>query len=136
MARRGTTRGWFAPRTPDEVQVRLDRQHGRIAELERELARVLPQVAALEERLEDLRTQVGGPGPASGSPPARSEDPGAAADVEALLQDVRRQAEQVRARVSAAARFEERLRQVEERLEGTPPPVGPPDLHRVTPSTG
>lgn len=94
-----------AARLPDDVAERLDRQHRRIADLERELARVAPQLAALEQRVEDLRASL--------------ELPGAATDAERteagrLLDDVRAEHARVRARISAATVFEERLRVLEE----------------------
>ncbi|NUR05495.1 MAG: hypothetical protein HOQ22_01945 [Nocardioidaceae bacterium] len=91
-----------------DVHARLDRQHERIAALERDLARIGPQVAALESRLEDVRAH-GGPVSAD------------AADLEearTLVAEMRREHERMRARVSAASRFEERLGQVEEVVAG------------------
>jgi uncharacterized protein involved in exopolysaccharide biosynthesis len=95
---------------PGEVTVRLNRQHERIAELERELARVSPQVAALEERLAAL--SAGSAIPDLGTV-LESDDP-AAAD---LLEAIRAEHARVRARISAAAKYEERLRQLEEKVE-------------------
>jgi uncharacterized protein involved in exopolysaccharide biosynthesis len=101
-------------RTPrpasDEVTVRLNRQHERIAELERELARVSPQVAALEERLAGLTAPPASPDLGT---VLAGDDP-AAAD---LLDAIRAEHARVRARISAAAKYEERLRQLEEKVE-------------------
>jgi uncharacterized protein involved in exopolysaccharide biosynthesis len=94
----------------DEVTVRLNRQHERIAELERELARVSPQVAALEERLAALSAP---PTPPELGTVLESDDPAAAE----LLEAIRAEHARVRARISAAARYEERLRQLEEQVE-------------------
>lgn len=94
---------------PPEIFERFERQHRRIAAVERELARVLPQVAALEERMEDLRERL-----EHGAAPTVSEPADPA--VRALWEDITRQHEQVRARISAAARFEERLRQLEDTI--------------------
>jgi uncharacterized protein involved in exopolysaccharide biosynthesis len=91
----------------DEVTVRLNRQHERIAELERELARVSPQLAGLEERVAALATPP--PAPDLGTV-LSSDDPGAAE----LLAAIRAEHARVRARISAAAKYEERLRQLEE----------------------
>ncbi|MGZ4427890.1 MAG: hypothetical protein ACXVEV_07925 [Nocardioidaceae bacterium] len=99
---------------PPEVVERLDRQHGRIAAVERDLARIGPQVAALEARLESLRDLVETTRAAGGSPQDGTAQDAAGLDV---LDEVRREHERMRARVSAAARFEERLRQLEERLD-------------------
>jgi chromosome segregation ATPase len=91
---------------PAEVTERFDRQHGRIAELERDLARIGPQVAALEARFEDLRQQQTVPRPG-----AEELD-----EAGVLVEQVRREHERMRARVSAAARFEERLGQLEDQM--------------------
>jgi chromosome segregation ATPase len=91
---------------PAEVTERFDRQHGRIADLERDLARIGPQVAALEARFEDLRQQLTVPRP-------RAEELDEAG---VLVEQVRREHERMRARVSAAARFEERLGQLEDQM--------------------
>src|SRR6476469_2673393 len=90
------------------LQQRAERQHERIAELERELKRVSPQLAALEERLEDLRQRL--------DVPDRDGADGERAEARALVEDVRREHAQVRARTSAATVFEERLRVLEERV--------------------
>lgn len=109
----------------EHARVRLNRQLRRLEEHERELNRLSPQVAALEERLERLREWVeyDADGPAaSAAPVPRSEAPGESTGVVAefarLQAEVRRQHAQVRARISAAARFEERLRRVEDAVEG------------------
>ena len=92
------------------VRARLDRQHQRIAELERELIRVSPQLAALEERVEALRQRV--------ESPDHTSSPENEAQATSLVEEIKREHAQVRARISAAAVFEERLRVVEERLQG------------------
>ena len=86
---------------------RAERQHERIAELERELKRVSPQLAALEERLEDLRQRLDVPDLAASD--------GDRAEARSLVEEVRREHAQVRARISAATVFEERLRVLEDR---------------------
>lgn len=93
-------------RVPAEVGERLDRQHGRIGEVERDLARIGPQVAALEARFEDLRQQHTVPQPGSEE----------LTEAGALVEQIRREHERMRARVSAAARFEERLGQLEDQM--------------------
>jgi len=100
-----------------ELNARLDRQLARIEETERELARIGPQLAALEARLETLRERVdrdAGPRASDADQPASEEE------VRSLQEELARQQEQVRARISAAARFEERLRRVEDALGATP----------------
>lgn len=81
-------------------------QRTRIGDLERELARVSPQVAAQEARIETLREQVEAARTGAGA--GGSEDPAE------FREEFRRQQEQVRARLAAATRFEERLRKLEE----------------------
>ena len=88
----------------------MDRQHDRLAAVERDLARIGPQVAGLEARLEDLR----------GTREVPVVDAGDLADARSLVEEVRREHERTRARISAAARFEERLEQVEELLAALP----------------
>ena len=83
------------------------RQQRRIADLERELMRLSPQVAALEARVEELRLRLDG----DVSAPA-PEDLGEARQ---LVDEVRSEHARVRARISAATVFEERLRVLEER---------------------
>lgn len=91
----------------EEISARLDRQLARIEETERELARIGPQLAALEARVETLRQRL-----EEGAAPALPED-----EVRSIREELERQHEQVRARISAAARFEERLRRVEDALD-------------------
>ena len=86
---------------------RLDRQHGRIAELERELDPAQPA--------------GGGPAGAAGAAAAagrRSDVPATdeeQAEARSLVEAVRAEHARVRARISAATVFEERLRVLEER---------------------
>ncbi|GGU23897.1 hypothetical protein [Nocardioides albus] len=92
----------------EELRAITDRQRVRIGDLERELARVSPQVAALEARLESLREVVerghlGTTGPSGGN-----------VDTASIWAEIQRQQEQVRARITAATRFEERLRRLED----------------------
>ena len=88
------------------LQERAERQHERIAELERELKRVSPQLAALEEHVEDLRQRLDVPDlDASDAEPRRGPLAGGGGTP---------RARSVRARISAATVFEERLRVLEE----------------------
>lgn len=90
---------------------RVNRQHERIAELEREIGRLSPQVAALEERLEDLAQRLSDR-VAGASSPAPAE----IAEGNDLVADVRREHGRIRARITAATVFEERLRVLENHL--------------------
>jgi ABC-type transporter Mla subunit MlaD len=92
----------------EELRAITDRQRVRIADLERELARVSPQVAALEARLESLRETVERGNTATGVVA------GGNVDTASIWAEIQRQQEQVRARITAAMRFEERLRRLED----------------------
>lgn len=95
--------------TIDELRAITDRQRVRIGDLERELARVSPQVAALEARLETLRDAVERGNIAIDAPSDGQ------VDAASIWAEIQRQQEQVRARITAATRFEERLRRLEDR---------------------
>jgi DNA repair exonuclease SbcCD ATPase subunit len=87
------------------LEERAERQHQRLADVERELTRLSPQVAALEQRLEDLRQHLE-------TPDLDASDPDRA-EARTLLQEIRREHAQIRARITAATVFEERLRVLE-----------------------
>ena len=80
------------------------RQQARIGDLERELMRLSPQVAALESRVEELRRQLAD---------APAAEPGEVGEARSLVEEVRAEHARVRARISAAVVFEERLRVLE-----------------------
>ena len=104
------------------LQERVERQHQRIAELERELTRVSPQVAALEERVEDLRQRL--------DVPDLDASDADRAEARSLVEEIRREHAQVRARITAATVFEERLRVLEQRAgvdSATGRPLSPPE---------
>ncbi|MGH3351060.1 MAG: hypothetical protein ACRDPS_10375 [Nocardioides sp.] len=97
----------------EALRATVAEQRTRIGDLEREVARVSPQVAALEARIETLREKVEGT-PAA-SPGSRSADGSVGSqDPESFREEFKRQQKQVRARLAAATRFEERLRKLEE----------------------
>lgn len=83
-------------------------QRERIADLERELMRISPQLAALEQRVEDLRARL--------EDPAYVADEADTAEARSLVEEVRAEHARVRARISAATVFEERLRVLETHL--------------------
>lgn len=96
-----------AHRLPDDLGDRVADLERRLGDAVREIARIGPQVAALEERVEDLRARLQDPPPTAD-----------AAEVEAarsVLDEVRAEHARVRARISAATVFEERLRVLEDR---------------------
>lgn len=75
-----------------------------------DLDRMSPSIAALEMRLEELRHEV---------VRVRVGEPAASSPSWQLLEEVRREHSQVRARLTTVAAYEERLR----RLEGTSAPI-------------
>lgn len=91
-----------------EVTTRFDRQNHRISATEIDLARIGPQVAALEIRVEQLRQRL--------DVPILDADDETRAQARSIIEEMRREHEQVRARITAAVRYEERLRQLEDRL--------------------
>lgn len=95
------------------VQSRFTRQHERIAELEREVRRLSPQVAAIEERLADLTETLQRLEPRPAIPADASLE-----EVRSMWEEIQAEHAKIRARVSASARFEERLRLVEVALTG------------------
>lgn len=84
------------------------RHQALIADVARDVVRMTPQVAALEERLERLRVRV--------DQSAAHVAEGETAEALSILEEVRAEHARIRARIAAAAVFEERLRVIEERL--------------------
>ncbi|HET6152204.1 MAG TPA: hypothetical protein VFE15_04565 [Marmoricola sp.] len=87
----------------------VDDLRRRVGDLERELIRLSPQVAALEVRIADLGERIEA-APAPGTDTDRAE-------ARSLVEEVRAEHARVRARISAATVFEERLRVVEDKLQ-------------------
>lgn len=85
----------------------VEAQRRRLDDLERELVRLSPQVAALEERVEELRRRLD-------DPPFEATDD-EHAEARRLVDEVRAEHARVRARITAATVFEERLRVLEAR---------------------
>lgn len=96
-----------AHRLPDNVGDQLADLNQRLGDAVREISRIGPQLAALEERVELLRQRLEEP-----TPPGTPEQVEAARTV---LDEVRAEHARVRARISAATVFEERLRVLEDR---------------------
>lgn len=92
---------------PDDTAQRLAAVEGQVGEALREFRRIGPQVAALEARLETLEERL---------EPAPTGDAAEHAEARSLVEEVRTEHARVRARISAATVFEERLRVLEERL--------------------
>lgn len=97
-----------AHRLPDDLPDRLADLEQRLADAERELIRLAPQVAALEARLEDLVAGLD-------RTPLEATD-AEQTEARSLLEEVRTEHARVRARITAATVFEERLRVVEDKL--------------------
>ncbi|MCW2754408.1 MAG: hypothetical protein JWQ32_1819 [Marmoricola sp.] len=93
----------------------LRAQGARISTMERELIRIAPQLAALEERVEDLRARL--------DDPAFEADDEQRSQARSLVDEVRAEHARVRARISAAVVFEERLRVLEAKV-GVDPATG------------
>lgn len=97
-----------AHRLPDDLPGHLASLESRLADAERELVRISPQLAALEARLEDLVERVDARR-VQATPEEQDE-------ARSLLEEVRAEHARVRARITAATVFEERLRVVEDKL--------------------
>lgn len=94
---------------------RLDELEHRFVEIERiqhwsynELERIVPQIGAQESQLEALRQKIAAV-PASDRPQVD--------EARSLIDEIRREHSQIRARLSAVAQYEDRLRKLEDRSE-------------------
>ncbi|MFC4005054.1 hypothetical protein ACFS2C_27395 [Prauserella oleivorans] len=91
----------------DAVTRELEQVRGDLRWTANEVERLVPHVAAQESRLEDLRGRLA-------LTPAATEPEVARA--RSLIEEVQRQHSQIRVRLSGIARYEERLRRLEERV--------------------
>jgi chromosome segregation ATPase len=98
-----------------ETPRRLDELENRFGEVERlqrwshnELERIVPQIAAQESQLEALRQKLAAV-PAADQPQID--------EARSLIDEIRREHSQIRARLSAVAQYEDRLRKLEDRSE-------------------
>jgi phage shock protein A len=113
LARRSDGDPGRSPSTTDlaarvaALEKRLDNERRRIGAHDRDLARIGPQVAALEQRVEALRESTAPPPVGNDTDRERARS---------LLAEVRREHAQVRARASSLVRFEERIRRLEQQL--------------------
>nr|WP_233520162.1 hypothetical protein [Prauserella sp. PE36] len=89
-----------------DLAAELDRVRGDLRWTTGEVERLIPHVAAQEARLEDLRAKI------ALTPPA---DKAELAEARSLVEEVQRQHAQVRVRLTGIARYEERLRKLEDR---------------------
>lgn len=115
---------WRVEEAVAPLRERLDRQERRIAALEHrlderlpdavrkatraftEVERMQPQTASMEQRLEELRQRLD-----TRLDPGSAEDQ---AEARRLLDEVRREHQQIRSRMTAIAWYEDRLRKLEE----------------------
>ncbi|GDY33669.1 hypothetical protein [Gandjariella thermophila] len=92
----------------EAARAELDRLCGRVAWTENELRRMSAHLAALDERLAAMER-----------PPAVPEQGGAdQAEARALIDEIRGEHARVRARLTAIARYEERIGRLEAALAG------------------
>ncbi len=91
----------------EHLERRADNERRRGGAHARDLARIGPQVAALEERVEQLRQRLSPP------PTATDEE---AERARSLLEAVRREHAQVKVRVTTLVKYEERIRQLEDEV--------------------
>lgn len=93
----------------DERMADLDRRFRELERLQQwsanELERIIPQIAAQEERLETLREQLAAV-PAADRPQLDES--------RSLIDEIRREHSQIRVRLSAVAQYEDRLRRLED----------------------
>lgn len=88
----------------------LERRFGEVERLQRwsanELERIIPQIAAQESQLESLREKLAAV-PAADRPEIDES--------RSLIEEIRREHSQIRARLTSVAQYEERLRRLEDR---------------------
>ncbi len=90
----------------DALEAGLDRVRGDLLWTTGEVKRLIPHVAAQEAQLEDLRERIA---------LTPSSDDRQAAEARTLIEEIQRQHAQIRVRLSGIARYEDRLRVLEER---------------------
>ncbi|EIE97178.1 hypothetical protein [Saccharomonospora glauca] len=91
----------------DALEAGLDRVRGDLLWTTGEVKRLIPHVAAQEARLEDLRERI------SLTPVSDDKQ---AAEARTLIEEIQRQHAQIRVRLSGIARYEDRLRVLEEKM--------------------
>ncbi|SFB01700.1 hypothetical protein SAMN05216266_103302 [Amycolatopsis marina] len=90
----------------DALEAGLEHVRGDLRWIRSELDRMMPHVAAQDARLETLREQL------SVAPTADAPE---IAESRSLVQEIQRQHAQIRVRLAGLARYEDRLRRLEER---------------------
>ncbi|WP_199430819.1 hypothetical protein [Qaidamihabitans albus] len=94
----------------DELQKRLDKLNQDLHWTAGEVKRLIPAVAAQEGELETLREKI------ALTPPADKPE---LAEARSLIEEVQRQHARIRVRLTGIARYEDRLRKLEERAGAT-----------------
>ncbi|PXY31865.1 hypothetical protein [Prauserella muralis] len=89
----------------DSLQKNLETVRGDLLWTTSEVKRLIPHVAAQEAQLEDLRGKLA---------LAPAADQAEVAEARSLIEEVQRQHAQIRVRLTGIARYEERLRRLEE----------------------
>jgi chromosome segregation ATPase len=90
----------------DALEAGLEQVRGDLRWTSAELDRLIPHVAAQEHQLENLRQKL------AMVPPADKPE---LAEARSIVEEVQRQHAQVRVRLAAIARYEDRLRKLEDR---------------------
>ncbi|MEU6641310.1 hypothetical protein ABZ863_02055 [Saccharomonospora sp. NPDC046836] len=91
----------------DALEEGLEKVRGDLRWTTGEVERLIPHVAAQEARLEDLRAKL------ALAPPAGKPQ---LVEARSLIEEVQRQHAQIRVRLTGIARYEERLRKLEEQV--------------------
>jgi chromosome segregation ATPase len=92
------------------VNQRLPQISSRANLAHTEMTRLEPQVASLEQRMEELRVRV-----EDQFDPGTSEE---RTDARRLIEEIRAEHERIRSRMTAISWYEDRLRKLEERMPG------------------
>jgi predicted nucleic acid-binding Zn-ribbon protein len=96
----------------DELNGRIDHVHGELRWTAGEVERIVPQVAAQEAQLESLREKLTA---------VRAGDSTEIAEARSVVEQVRREHAQIRVRLTGIARYEDRLRALEDTLDSGKP---------------
>ncbi|KFZ83264.1 hypothetical protein ED92_05010 [Amycolatopsis sp. MJM2582] len=91
----------------DGAESGLEHARGDLRWTRAELDRLIPSVAAQEAQLEDLRESL--------SLPVHADKP-ELAEARSLIQEIQRQHAQIRVRLAGIARYEDRLRRIEDSI--------------------
>lgn len=95
----------------DALEAALEHVRGDLRWTSGEVKRIIPHVAAQEDRIETLRAKL------AIVPPV--EDEKEVAEARSLIEEIQRQHAQIRVRLTGIALYEERLRRLEEQAKVT-----------------